>query len=120
MCSRESQRLPSAAIVAKLGCSAPLPIECRESIRYLEPSIWFFVRFIPEGQVSSSKTNRFQLVEVSGYHEQIIDEGSSSGCTIHLGHKYVSMRVVGDKIGNFEFYCHCDEKTSQLLMLGRV
>jgi hypothetical protein len=79
----------------------------------------FFVRFNSDGLGTNSLLSHFQLVEVNGYFERVIDEGSSSGCTIHFGDKYVSMRVISEKIGRFEFYCHCDEKTAGLLMQGK-
>lgn len=89
-------------ITAKLGCSPGLPVKPHGGMP--EPSNKFFIYHGPNLS-GDFYGHEFQLVEVDGFKETIIDKGTACGFTMcHESSPFTKFSISGEKLGEFRVY----------------
>lgn len=105
LCDRNPQesRISREEMLEKLGCTGK-GLSLGGEGRHPEPSTKFFIRYDPNGS-GVFMGRKFELIEVDGFKETIIDKGSASGFTHHSAERgYTKFSIKGEKLGNFNAY----------------
>ncbi len=105
MASRETDRLPTSAVVEKLNADKHLAHWLEVRAPGIPSSMFFLYHEQPLECSEDTYHHQFKLVQLLGnFQERVLLYGEATGITYNQSSGYVTFHGRSEKIGNYSFY----------------